>query len=66
MIGTIDELIDYYEALEDQETKNREHQAQNNRQSTFRRDNNRRNATKSNEKKEETSNLMSYLFTRCE
>jgi hypothetical protein len=45
MIGTIDELIDYYEALEDQETKNRERRAQNNRQSTFRRENNHQNAS---------------------
>jgi hypothetical protein len=49
MIGTIDELIDYYEALEDQETKNRERRAQNNRQSTFRRENNRQNAVGNNE-----------------
>jgi hypothetical protein len=43
MIGLIDELIDYYEALEDQEIKNRECRAQNNHQS------NRQNATGSNE-----------------
>jgi hypothetical protein len=37
MIATMDELIDYYEALEEQESNNRNHQGQNNAQKAVRR-----------------------------
>jgi hypothetical protein len=47
MIGTIDELIDYYEALKDQETKNRERRAQNNRQNNSNQRQNHRNNNQS-------------------
>jgi hypothetical protein len=61
MIGTMDELIDYYEALEEQESNNRDRQSQNNPQNAVRRNNsfNRSDNNSSNRDNRKSNNQTS-------
>jgi hypothetical protein len=61
MIGTMDELIDYYEALEEQESNNRNRRGQNNPQNAIRRNNsfNRSDNNSSNRDNRKSNNQTS-------
>jgi hypothetical protein len=61
MIGTMDKLIDYYEALEEQESNNRDCRGQNNAQNAVRRNNsfNRSDNNSSNRDNRNPSNQTS-------
>jgi transposase InsO family protein len=56
MIATMDELIDYYEALEEQESNNRDRRGQNNPQNANRRNNNFQRGNRNNSSSQNRDN----------